>query len=104
MSLLCTFSTTLKTPHHESAEAKRRPKASFAGSFFPCRLPLHGVEAACVFTAYPDMAVEMAASESPTTIEDGFGLAIHSGELPDSTLVARRFAQTMVYMLPAISR
>jgi LysR family transcriptional regulator for bpeEF and oprC len=42
----------------------------------------------------PDMAVELAASESPTTIiEDGFDLAIHSGDLPDSTLVARRFAR-----------
>ena len=47
------------------------------------------------FAAYPDMAIEMAASESPTRIiEDGFDLAIHSGDLPDSTLVARRFAQT----------
>src|SRR5260370_36240651 len=47
------------------------------------------------FAAYPDMAVEMAASESPTTIiEDGFDLAIHSGDLPDSNLVARKFAQT----------
>jgi DNA-binding transcriptional LysR family regulator len=37
------------------------------------------------FAAYPDMAVELAASESPTTIiEDGFDLAIHSGDLPDS--------------------
>jgi len=44
-----------------------------------------------------DMAVGMAASESPTTIVgDGFDLAIHSGNLPDSTLVARRFAQTMI--------
>jgi DNA-binding transcriptional LysR family regulator len=41
------------------------------------------------FAAYPDMAVELAASESPTTIiEDGFDLAIHSGDLPNSTLVA----------------
>jgi len=52
------------------------------------------------FAAYPDMAVEMAASESPATIvEDGFDLAIHSGDLPDSTLVARRFAQTMTILV-----
>ncbi len=52
------------------------------------------------FAAYPDMAVEMAATESPTTIiEDGFDLAIHSGDLPDSTLVARRFAQTMIILV-----
>jgi LysR family transcriptional regulator for bpeEF and oprC len=38
------------------------------------------------FDAYPDMAVEMAASESPSTIiEDGFDLAIHSGDLPTPT-------------------
>src|ERR1700682_4951658 len=52
------------------------------------------------FDAYPDMAVEMAASESPTTIiEDGFDLAIHSGDLPDSNLVARKFAQTMIILV-----
>src|SRR5437870_6472278 len=52
------------------------------------------------FAAYPDMAVELAASESPTTIiEDGFDLAIHSGDLPDSTLVARRFAQTITILV-----
>jgi DNA-binding transcriptional LysR family regulator len=52
------------------------------------------------FAAYPDLAVEMAASESPTTIiEDGYDLAIHSGDLPDSTLVARRFAQTMIILV-----
>src|ERR1700690_1946143 len=37
------------------------------------------------FDAYPDMAIEMAASENPATIvEDGFDLAIHSGDLPGS--------------------
>ena len=52
------------------------------------------------FAAYPDISVELAASESPTTIiEDGFDLAIHSGDLPDSTLVARRFAQTMIILV-----
>ena len=52
------------------------------------------------FAAYPDLAVEMAASESSTTIiEDGFDLAIHSGDLPDSNLVAKRFAQTMTILV-----
>src|ERR1700677_1615906 len=33
------------------------------------------------FTAYPDMAIEMSTSENPATIvEDGFDLAIHSGD------------------------
>jgi LysR substrate binding domain-containing protein len=44
--------------------------------------------------------VELAASESPTTIiEDSVDLAIHSGDLPDFTLVARRFAQTMTILV-----
>jgi LysR family transcriptional regulator for bpeEF and oprC len=52
------------------------------------------------FAAYPDIAVEMGASENPAAIiEDGFDLAIHSGDLPDSTLVARRFAQTMIILV-----
>jgi LysR family transcriptional regulator for bpeEF and oprC len=52
------------------------------------------------FAAYPDMAVEMSTSESPATIiEDGFDLAIHSGDLPDSTLVARRLGQTMTVLV-----
>src|ERR1700745_2023247 len=52
------------------------------------------------FAAYPDMAVELAASESPATlIEDGFDLAIHSGDLPDSTLVARRLGQTLTVLV-----
>jgi DNA-binding transcriptional LysR family regulator len=52
------------------------------------------------FASYPDMAIEMSTSESPTTIiEDGFDLAIHSGDLPDSTLVARRLGQTMTVLV-----
>ncbi|HEX8895521.1 MAG TPA: LysR family transcriptional regulator, partial [Terriglobales bacterium] len=52
------------------------------------------------FAAYPDMEVEMGVSQSPTTIiEDGFDLAIHSGDLPDSTLVARKFAQTAIILV-----
>jgi LysR family transcriptional regulator for bpeEF and oprC len=52
------------------------------------------------FAAYPDIAIEIAESESPTTIiEDGFDLAIHSGELPDSTLIARRLGQTMIVLV-----
>ena len=52
------------------------------------------------FAAYPDMAIEMSTSESPTTIiEDGFDLAIHSGDLPDSSLVARRLGQTMTVLV-----
>jgi LysR family transcriptional regulator for bpeEF and oprC len=50
--------------------------------------------------AYPDIAIEMSTSESPTTIiEDGFDFAIHSGDLPDSTLVARRLGQTMIVLV-----
>src|ERR1700752_5029256 len=52
------------------------------------------------FAAYPDLAIAMGASQSPTTIiEDGFDLAIHSGDLPDSSLVGRRFAQTMIILV-----
>jgi DNA-binding transcriptional LysR family regulator len=52
------------------------------------------------FAAYPDVAIEMAAVESPATlVEDGFDLAIHSGDLPSSNLVARRFAQTGIILV-----
>src|SRR5271168_1135963 len=52
------------------------------------------------FVAYPDMAVEIAESESPTTIiEDGFDMGIYSGDLPDSDLVARRLGQTLIVLV-----
>jgi DNA-binding transcriptional LysR family regulator len=77
------------------------PKGLIRVTVAPTFARLHMVsKLPAFFAAYPDMAVEMAASESPTTIiEDGFDLAIHSGELPDSTLVARRFAQTMTILV-----
>jgi DNA-binding transcriptional LysR family regulator len=52
------------------------------------------------FAAYPGIAVELAASQDPSKIvEDGFDLAIHSGNLPDATLVTRRFAETKIILV-----
>src|SRR6266478_4040310 len=77
------------------------PKGLIRVTVHPTFARLHMVsKLAAFFASYPDLAIEMAASESPSTIiEDGFDLAIHSGELPDSTLVARRFAQTMTILV-----
>src|SRR6201998_4228906 len=77
------------------------PKGLIRVTVPPTLARLHMVsKLAAFFAAYPDLAVEMSASEGPSTIiEDGFDLAIHSGELPDSTLVARRFAQTMIIVV-----
>jgi len=77
------------------------PKGLIRVTVPPTFARLHMVsKLASFFAAYPDLTIEMAASESPSTIiEDGFDLAIHSGELPDSTLVARRFAQTMIILV-----
>src|ERR1700678_3762618 len=77
------------------------PKGLIRVTVHPTFARLHMVsKLPAFFAAYPDMAVEMAASESPATIiEEGFDLAIHSGGLPDSTLVGRRFAQTMIILV-----
>lgn len=49
---------------------------------------------------YPEVSIEFGTSESPASlIEDGFDLAIHSGDLPDSGLMARRFAQTLTILV-----
>jgi DNA-binding transcriptional LysR family regulator len=53
-----------------------------------------------LFERCPDIAVESTTSEGPTSLtEDGSDLAIHSGNLPDSSLVARRFAQTLTILV-----
>ena len=77
------------------------PKGIVRVTVPPTFARLHMVSKLPAFVAaYPDIAVEMGTSESPATIiEDGFDLAIHSGDLPDSTLVARRFAQTMIILV-----
>ena len=77
------------------------PKGLIRVSVPPTFARLHMVsKLPAFFTAYPDIAIEMSTSESPATIiEDGFDLAIHSGDLPDSTLVARRLGQTMTVLV-----
>jgi LysR family transcriptional regulator for bpeEF and oprC len=55
---------------------------------------------AAFFEDYPEITVEFGTCESPASlIEDGFDLFIHSGDLPDSGLVARRFAQTLMVLV-----
>jgi LysR family transcriptional regulator for bpeEF and oprC len=91
----------LDTATSRIGRGQTAPKGLIRVTVAPTFARLHMVsKLPAFFEAYPDMAVEMAASESPTTMaEDGFDLAIHSGELPDSTLVARRFAQTTVIVV-----
>jgi LysR family transcriptional regulator for bpeEF and oprC len=83
------------------ARGQTTPKGLIRVTVPPTFARLHMVsKLPAFFASYPDMAVEMAASEHPTTIiENGFDLAIHSGDLPDSPLVARRFAQTMIILV-----
>jgi LysR family transcriptional regulator for bpeEF and oprC len=77
------------------------PKGLIRVSVQPTFARLHMVsKLPAFFSAYPDMAVEIGAAESPATIiEDGFDLAIHSGDVPDSNLVARRIAQTSIVLV-----
>src|ERR1700757_5066016 len=77
------------------------PKGLIRVTVPPTFARLHMVSKLPAFlAAYPDMAIEMSTSESPATIiEDGFDLAIHSGDLPDSTLVAKKFAQTTTILV-----
>ena len=55
---------------------------------------------AAFFDRYPEIAIEFGACDNLSTlIEQGFDLLIHSGDLPDSGLVARRFAQTLTILV-----
>src|SRR5271167_2807170 len=80
---------------------KTAPKGLIRVTVPPTFARLHMVsKLPAFFAAYPDLALEMGASESPTTIiQDGFDLAIHSGDLPDSDLVARKFAHTTTILV-----
>jgi DNA-binding transcriptional LysR family regulator len=76
------------------------PKGLIRVTVPPTFARLHMVsKLAGFFAAYPDMSIEMGAESANTIIEDGFDLAIHSGDLPDSSLIARRFAQTMIILV-----
>jgi DNA-binding transcriptional LysR family regulator len=76
------------------------PKGLIRVTVPPTFARLHMVsKLAGFFAAYPDMSIEMGAESANTILEDGFDLAIHSGDLPDSSLIARRFAQTMIILV-----
>jgi LysR family transcriptional regulator for bpeEF and oprC len=50
-----------------------------------------------LFESYPRLAVDLRVSErTPNLVEEGLDVAVHTGELPDSTLIARRIAETPV--------
>jgi DNA-binding transcriptional LysR family regulator len=52
------------------------------------------------FDRHPEITVEFGTCDNPATIiEVGFDLSIYSGDLPDSSLVARRFAQTLIILV-----
>jgi DNA-binding transcriptional LysR family regulator len=47
------------------------------------------------FERYPDIAIDLRASErTPNLVEEGLDLAIHTGELQDSTSITRKIAST----------
>src|SRR6202789_1260844 len=86
----------LENPTSRIGRGQTAPKGLIRVTVPPTFARLHMVsKLPAFFAAYPDMAIEMSTSESPPSIiEDAFDLAIHSGDLPDSTLVARRLGQT----------
>lgn len=89
-------SATARIGHGQTA-----PKGIVRVAVPPSFARLHMVsKLSAFFERYPDIAIEFGTAESPASlIEDGFDLAIHSGDLPDSSLVARRFAQTLTILV-----
>lgn len=77
------------------------PKGLIRLSVAPAFARLHLVsKLPAFFSEYPDICMEFGCIQSPSSIiEDGFDLAIHSGDLPDSGLVARKFAQTGIILV-----
>ena len=77
------------------------PKGLVRIAVSPSFARLHMVtKLAAFFDGYPEIAIEFGTCESPASLfEDGFDLFIHSGDLPDSGLVARRFAQTLMVLV-----
>jgi LysR family transcriptional regulator for bpeEF and oprC len=77
------------------------PKGMLRVAVPPTFARLHLVsKLAAFFATYPELAVELAPAEDPASIvAQGIDLSIHSGELPDSSLVARRFAQTKIILV-----
>lgn len=50
-----------------------------------------------LFERYPRVAVDLRVSERlPNLVEEGLDIAVHTGDLPDSGLIARRIAETPV--------
>jgi LysR family transcriptional regulator for bpeEF and oprC len=77
------------------------PKGVVRVAVAPSFARLHMVtKLAAFFERYPEIAIEFGTSATPSSIiEDGFDLSIHSGILPDSELIARRFAQTLIILV-----
>jgi LysR family transcriptional regulator for bpeEF and oprC len=77
------------------------PKGLVRVAVSPSFARLHVVtKLAAFFHRYPDIAIEFGNCDTPATlIEDGFDLSIYSGDLPNSGLVARRFAQTLTILV-----
>jgi LysR family transcriptional regulator for bpeEF and oprC len=89
-------SATSRIGHGQTA-----PKGLIRVAVPPPFARLHVVtKLSAFFERYPEITVEFGICDNPATlIEEGFDLSIYSGDLPDSGLIARRFAQTLVILV-----